>query len=835
MAEASPQQRASLRNQCRLLLSHEEPISEFVGGVEALSASLTSTAFNPDRIRSMLSDGGEVGKLHADDIASQLDEFAENLQHQLKSLVQQPLQAHGAAIEAAVRRARAFDEAQDAHDAAKLKYLSLTKDSPLETRAYAQQDLNDRSAELSLQLFDTQRGLADACASQRIVPQRALGELMVSQLAYHQSCARLLAAAMPQVSAILEEAESRRSALEEEQRADAEVRAAMPQPQLRDEATATLAEGWLQKGTFALASGHDAVKEQLNRLKPWNKRWFVLCADGKLYYYKSAEESRSPKVPLDLNLLEAVTPVNGPLEFELRFSGRCLRLKATDPAERERWMGAIGDYLETHQPERAAVAAATASRFTPRGRGIRDLDHQPAAAAAEGDDDGPRISIEGFLHRQDNDTWRRWRKWWCAIDDGVLSLTLYESLHVIPAEMSREVEAARTQTMARSHTHAANRHSPRAAADGGGGGSPFRVAAKQSVPLTTVTVREPRSMALPFCFEVIWPQGSVVLQAESQQQMGEWMTTIQNCIATLLGTLTRMSQSTYEASVLGKVRSVGGNDVCADCGARDPSWASINVGAVVCLACAGSHRQLGTHISKVRSLELDTKEWNEPLLAVMRALGNRVVNGAWEAALPEGRKPAADASAAQREAFIRDKYERRAFVAAAGAGAEGAAAEGAEGGAALLADLRAAARADAVAAAARCLALAPRLTQQVVPGGEGDAAAAGRTALHWAVEAGSVGVVELLLQNGAAVEEEEAQGKTPLKLLAEAGRAECLEQLLTRGANISHIDAHGQTPMQCAMERKHEAMQQRMLAYKLEQDEKLLRQVAAQIDNDGHE
>ena len=91
MAEASPQQRASLRNQCRLLLSHEEPISDFVGGVEALSASLTSTAFNPDRIRSMLSDGGEVGKLHADDIASQLDEFAENLHHQLKSLVQQPL------------------------------------------------------------------------------------------------------------------------------------------------------------------------------------------------------------------------------------------------------------------------------------------------------------------------------------------------------------------------------------------------------------------------------------------------------------------------------------------------------------------------------------------------------------------------------------------------------------------------------------------------------------------------------------------------------------------------------------------------------------------------
>ena len=33
------------------------------------------------------------------------------------------------------------------------------------------------------------------------------------------------------------------------------------------------------------------------KLKPWNKRWFVLCDDGKLYYYKAPEDAKQAKVP----------------------------------------------------------------------------------------------------------------------------------------------------------------------------------------------------------------------------------------------------------------------------------------------------------------------------------------------------------------------------------------------------------------------------------------------------------------------------------------------------------------------------------------------------------
>jgi len=36
------------------------------------------------------------------------------------------------------------------------------------------------------------------------------------------------------------------------------------------------------------------------------------------------------------------------------------------------------------------------------------------------------------------------------------------------------------------------------------------------------------------------------------------------------------------------------NNVCADCGAKDPSWISLNLGVIICINCSGAHRQFGT-------------------------------------------------------------------------------------------------------------------------------------------------------------------------------------------------------------------------------------------------
>lgn len=59
---------------------------------------------------------------------------------------------------------------------------------------------------------------------------------------------------------------------------------------------------------------------------------------------------------------------------------------------------------------------------------------------------------------------------------------------------------------------------------------------------------------------------------------------------------------------------ISGNTECADCGAKNPSWASWNLGVFLCMRCASIHRKLGTHISKVKSLSMDT--WSSDQVSV---------------------------------------------------------------------------------------------------------------------------------------------------------------------------------------------------------------------------
>ena len=74
-----------------------------------------------------------------------------------------------------------------------------------------------------------------------------------------------------------------------------------------------------------------------------------------------------------------------------------------------------------------------------------------------------------------------------------------------------------------------------------------------------------------------------------------------------------------KASDREELRGLPGNDRCADCPRRNPDWASVSLGLFVCLECSGRHRGLGTHISFVRSVRMDS--WSEPQLAMMRASG----------------------------------------------------------------------------------------------------------------------------------------------------------------------------------------------------------------------
>jgi len=74
--------------------------------------------------------------------------------------------------------------------------------------------------------------------------------------------------------------------------------------------------------------------------------------------------------------------------------------------------------------------------------------------------------------------------------------------------------------------------------------------------------------------------------------------------------------------ILKKLRSQPGNDRCAECGAHDTTWSSVNLGVFLCVRCADVHRALGTHISKVKGCG-GTYLWGTDEIAQMQNLGNR--------------------------------------------------------------------------------------------------------------------------------------------------------------------------------------------------------------------
>ncbi|KAI9676177.1 MAG: Zn finger-containing GTPase- Activating Protein for ARF [Caeruleum heppii] len=74
-------------------------------------------------------------------------------------------------------------------------------------------------------------------------------------------------------------------------------------------------------------------------------------------------------------------------------------------------------------------------------------------------------------------------------------------------------------------------------------------------------------------------------------------------------------------SKLLEIQKKNGNNVCCDCGAPSPQWASPKLGTFICLTCAGIHRGLGVHISFVRSITMDSFKTHE--ISRMKLGGNK--------------------------------------------------------------------------------------------------------------------------------------------------------------------------------------------------------------------
>lgn len=67
-----------------------------------------------------------------------------------------------------------------------------------------------------------------------------------------------------------------------------------------------------------------------------------------------------------------------------------------------------------------------------------------------------------------------------------------------------------------------------------------------------------------------------------------------------------------------------GNKMCFDCSERNAEWISVSFGVFLCIACSGHHRNMGTHISRIRSIKMDA--WTERQLQVCRLGGNTRLN-----------------------------------------------------------------------------------------------------------------------------------------------------------------------------------------------------------------
>jgi Putative GTPase activating protein for Arf len=84
-----------------------------------------------------------------------------------------------------------------------------------------------------------------------------------------------------------------------------------------------------------------------------------------------------------------------------------------------------------------------------------------------------------------------------------------------------------------------------------------------------------------------------------------------------MASVSKRQQARNERELQNLIQAVPGNNQCADCGARNPGWASWSLGIFLCMRCASIHRKLGTHISKVKSLSMDT--WSAEQVEVSNA------------------------------------------------------------------------------------------------------------------------------------------------------------------------------------------------------------------------